>query len=1075
MSVHNPFSLLMLTRNLKPSAVLTRSTLGLLLAGWLQPFSLASAAPLAPLCQQDPSQAPITGKVREASGSGISGMTVALFDAATLNLVETAVSDASGQFTFANRRPLMHVYAQPAAGQQFVGQWLFDLDNSKTNNLNVVVQKGYPVNITAKRADGSPIAGAEVRVYDSRADLRGKIGMTLQATTDASGQASFLAPLTAHIAVVSPANQSLISRWRFNQRMKTTANQFEFVLGQGVALQGKVVSSAQQALPGIAVSGWSWDNGWHWSGNHSTNASGSYAFVGGSQLTQIHATDPGGKYISSIRNYNSAAGSIADIVLPEGKPIRIATRDAITDAPVRSEVRFYSYETGTWNWGGYTNENGIYDGKVSNSYAVTARPLSNEYIGSHLYNRVWGDPEVELDMRPVRSMNVRVRAKSTNEALDNVEVRAYSDDWIYLGRSYTDENGLAVVRTTTSGLGRFYVMDPDKDSMLRPGWYTANLGGTEESLDLTLPLLKVIRGDVRNLASKLPDEDVIVTAYDADTGARTGMTIAPQGTGSYNIRVWQRYHLTFTPANPQSRYFPTYHWWNEVPTSSDVHARNPARLESGWWGDVQVKSIEDGGPVAGIGISGGFPSRVTGTDGWAKDMLFRAVYSLRNTPPPVTRSSPNPIIPDFNRPFVIIDKDRTVEKGNPLPSFQVFSKTGTVATGRVIGPLPGGGTGPIAGVSVTAHGGRRVLGSTVTDRKGEFAVLGVKYDQTNKFTTSFAVNPSYMQPYLSTGLHNQQLTANIDAGETQAVGTLSLPAAAFGTGTVVDPFSDPVTNLTVFFESSQGGGRISSTGTYFTKLAPSNGFHFFTRYWNNRWESKRFHKNFNFTVGQQIQLEPVQMGKASIVEIRTVAPASDSIGSAAPISGTHVELVNASTGQVYDWARTDSSGEAQLRGPMGVSLKLRYSFWIFTYTVGGVGYGPQASEIFLPQESVPFTLTSEKQDFGDVFMVSPMRTEMLGLIHFLHAAPDSAFAFPTARRQLLVLANNGGRVALPAGANVDTAKAKAVIEIGVDIYNEFLNQCNTLISDPAARAGAISRANAVLNDLALLYASQEDV
>jgi hypothetical protein len=108
-------------------------------------------------------------------------------------------------------------------------------------------------------------------------------------------------------------------------------------------------------------------------------------------------------------------------------------------------------------------------------------------------------------------------------------------------------------------------------------------------------------------------------------------------------------------------------------------------------------------------------------------------------------------------------------------------------------------------------------------------------------------------------------------------------------------------------------------------------------------------------------------------------------------------------------------------------------------------------------------------------MVSPMRTEMLGLIHFLHAAPDSAFAFPTARRQLLVLANNGGRVALPAGANVDTAKAKAVIEIGVDIYNEFLNQCNTLISDPAARAGAISRANAVLNDLALLYASQEDV
>jgi len=461
-------------------------------------------------------------------------------------------------------------------------------------------------------------------------------------------------------------------------------------------------------------------------------------------------------------------------------------------------------------------------------------------------------------------------------------------------------------------------------------------------------------------------------------------------------------------------------------------------------------------------------------------MLLRAVYSLRNTPPPVSKSSPNPIIPDINRPFVIIEQDRTEASGNPLPPFRVFNQTGTVATGRVVGPLPDGTVGPISGVSITAHGGRRILGTTTTDRNGDFAVLGVKYDPTNKFTTSLWAGPSSTQPYLPVGLNNLVLTNPAFVAPSIPVGTISLPAAAFGTGQVVDPFEQPITNLTVFFNSWYngaliGGGRVSSDGSYITKIAPNTRYEFFTRFWNNGWERKLFNKSASFTVGQKVQLDPVQMGKAAIVEIRTVAPAADSAGYATPITGTYVELLNASTGLVYDWRRTDSSGEAQLRGPMGVSLRLRYSFWWWTYTIGGVEYELVDSEFFLPQLSEPFTLTSNLTDFGDVFIVSTMRTEMEALRSYLFALPPSAFVNASGQRQLLGLANTGARVATPAGARVITAQAKRLIEAGIDIYDELLSLCPTLITDPTARDGTINRVNAVLNDLALLYASQEDV
>lgn len=1022
----------------------------------------------------------LTGTVSDSLGNAIFEATVALFDAENLELIEHVETDAMGRFAFQEKPATMHVYAEPPQDQglALTGQWVFDLEGAATETIDLTLDPGYPVAVHVKDEQGLPIANATVDAYDARADLRGNVALKARATTDAGGNASLLAPALAHISV-HVEGQTYMPTWRFRQRIKPHGRSYEVVLREGVPISSRVRSQAFEPLEGIVVSAWAYNKGWHWSGYMETDEMGAFELIGGPKWTRIHAVDPDGEFVSSYRWYRTKSSSMPDIVLPDGNPLEVRCVDT-GGSPVKSRVWFYSYEGRSWSWGGYTNNDGILHGIVSASHAIIARPLSKDYIGVNLWRQIYGEPVHTLEMKPARMVDVTVSNKLTGEPLGDIQVRGYVDNWVYVGRGYTGADGTLQMRMPTFGLGRFYVKDHAQDSLIKPGWYTMNLAEAGESVNLALDSLVEITGRIETLDGQPVPDDVMVTVWDADCWARTDHALASNG--EYTVAVPARYHLRFRPVDSDSRFFPTYHWWNELPVSR-VHGRDPARMTQGWFGDVQVKSLEASSPVPGVRIRGGYPGRVTDADGWAKHMLFRPVYTLRNYPPPVSSQNPNPIIPELARVYQMIEGDQTEESGGPLKPVKVFTEVGTIAHGMVKGPLPGGGVGPLPGVRVRAYGGRRPLGWTMTNAKGQFDVLAVQYTPEHKFKTSLIISPDRTRPYLPGYVPNLALTADLGAGETDNVGTVILDGAAFGEGTVVDAFGSPITDRTVFYYTRRwdksphwrlGGWRVQPDGTFRTKIAPKTWFRFLTRFWNNRWESKHFAKEYDFSLGESLDLGQVELGKAALIECRAVTSIADAGDNAAPVAQTFVEVIDEATGKVYDWGRTDGSGEIQLRAPSNTELRLRFSFWQWQWSTGGVGFDKVTSDFFEPQLSEKFTLTSEKTDFGDVFIISPGRHEVVEFLTYVFYAPNSAFVTGWSKRTIYDAALAAGLVAEPAGQELDTETAKDLIQVGTEMFVEVEDLCNELIGDTVVRDRAIELCHDVLNDLALLITSLED-
>ncbi len=1020
----------------------------------------------------------LTGSVRDVHGVGLGGVEVAVFDAESLDLIEHTTSDELGRFAFSVVPSVMHIYAMPADFHSLTGQWLFDLEAATTSLVEVTLHPGYPVSVTVKDPSGAPIVGAEVRAYDSTVDLAGNVALKATAITDANGVAALLAPRRTHLAVMDEAS-GYLPTWKFWQYVSNTGKSYDLTLEKGVPMSGRVLSDAYEPLGGIIVSAWAYKNGWHWSGYRKTEADGSFMVMGGGKWTRVTAVDPDSEFVSSTRWYRTSGTNLPDILLPEGNPLTVRCVDP-DGAGVRSRVWFYSYENRSWSWGGLTDDFGALQGMVSASHAIIARPLSKDFIGANLWRQTYGANEAEITFKPARWVDLTVTSKGSGEPLANLDIRGYVDDWVWIGRGATDEAGKLRLRMPTLGMGRFYVRDRSPDSLIKPGWYNLNLAVTGSSLNLALDTLTIIEGRVETLDGQLVTEEVMVTSWNADRWGQTGRWRT--STGHFRIAVPERYHLRVMAVDQDSRLFPTWHWWNERPADL-VHARTPVRMAKGWFGDVQVQSVESGGPVRGVRIHGGYPRRITADDGWARHMLFRPVYTLRNYPPPVSSSQPNPIIPDLMRVHQTIEGDRTEAAGAALDPIKVFTEVGTIARGRVEGPLPGGGTGPISGVRVKAYGGRRPLGWAMTNARGEFNVLAVKHTPEHEFTTNILLWPRYTDPYLPAFLRGLELTANTAAGEQDDVGLVSLDGAAYGEGKVVDAFGDAITDRTVFYIARRqdkgprwrlGGWRVKPNGQFTTKIAPKMWFRFLTRFWNNTWENKYFTEEYQYNLGDTVQLGDVELGKAALVEVRAVTSVADAGGSAAPIAQVYVEVIDDATGRVYDWRRTDGSGEVQLRAPHNVPVRLRYSFWHWTYTVAGVGFNPVASDVFSPQLSDVFTLTADKTDFGDVFITSPLRLEMDAFLRFLHESPASAFSSAAARRALYSLASTAGRIPTPAGSKLDTKIAKRLVNAGFEMFTDVSDSIPTSITDPTVRAEAVSLANAVLNDLALLLDSLED-
>ncbi len=1034
------------------------------LATWLSPTPV-------------PSQSTWTaaGAVTTPQNAPVAGATVAAFDPASLDLIELVEVDAAGFFQIDNLPVSVHLFAKPPAGSDLAGQWLFDQDLQISQAETFLLRHGAPVSFTVQDRQGNPVEGAEVAAYTAGAHRLNGIGVIDVAVTGADGTATLVAPRYAHL-VADASSQGYLPSWRFRRRLSTAGTAQLFTLDTGSPTAGRVFSSSLQPLEGMTVSAWSYSNGWHWNGLKQTDASGSYDILAGDRYTHVRAYDPSKERVPGrVWRRGASSSPLRDLTLLDGVPLEIRTEDPDGN-PTRAKVWSYAVATRTWMFLGYT-QSGELAATVPSSYHLVIRPVDQAFIGRNLWNLTGstaGVQEVTLDRG--RSVEVTV-ADTTGATLPNVEVRARTGDGTWLGGRRTDHLGNVTVQVAPTGINEIRVWDRSHGSTLERKVLRLNGASDTTSLSVTLSGMTTASGEIRGLDGELVTEPMRVI-----TLSQMGWQRTITETGTYTVPTGDRYHLLVLPLDQDSTFLPSWHWHNMLP-SDGVHSRGPVFLTRGYHAEVQVVSKETGDGVQGVQVVGGWPRRSSNSDGWVKTLL-RPVYTLRNYPPRVSPSNPNPIIPDHFRAHTTIESERTRESGGPLPPIEVFTQLGTIASGRVTGPRPDGTTGPLAGIRVTTHGGRRYLGDSVTNADGEFHALGIKHDSEYEFTTSFVVRPRRSQPYLADVLRNQELGTPAGSG-TNPVGDIEISAAAYGRGRVVDAFGEAIDDRTVAFRARRmdrtprwhiGWGRANASGEFFTKLAAQTRLIFWTRFWNQGWFRKRFDEEQTFGLGEDVALGDFQLGQAPIVEFRALTSAESAGGYASPMANAFVQLVRISDGKVMDWGRTDSSGDLQLRGPANDPLKLRFSFFVNSYWILGVPFDPVFSQAFEPQETEPFTLTGPMTDLGDYYILSPLKSQSLEVLKVLSEVDPSVFSLGSyVQGALIVAAQSAGRLAALAEPEIDTAVAKNLLGESAALYGRVYHYLNTPghVTDPNAQAEMSSAVAATLNDINLLIDSLE--
>ncbi len=1015
------------------------------------------------------------GAVTTLQGAPVIGASVAAFDSTSLDLIELIEVDANGLFQVDDLPASVHLFAKPPEGSDLAGQWLFDQDLQISQAETFLLRRGAPVSVTVRDRQGNPVEGAEVAAYTAGAHRLNGIGVIDVALTGADGTAALIAPRYAHL-VADASSQGYLPSWRFRRRLSTSGTAQLFTLDTGTSTAGRVFSSSLQPLEGMTVSAWSYSNGWHWNGLKQTDASGSYSILAGDRHTNVRAYDPSKERVPGRVWKRGASGTqLRDITLLDGVPLELRTEDAAGD-PLRAKVWSYAVATRTWMFLGYTNS-GTLAATVPSSYHLVIRPVDQAFIGRNLWNltgHAAGAQEVTLDRG--RSVDVAI-ADSTGAALSNVEVRARTSDGTWLGGRRTDHLGNVTVQVAPSGINEIRIWDRSHGSALERKVLRLNGASDTSALSVTLNGRTTASGEIRGLDGELITEPMRVL-----TRSRMGWQRTITETGTYTVPTADRYHLLVLPLDRESTFLPAWHWHNVLPADG-LHSRGPVVLTRGYPAEVQVVSKETGDGVEGVRVVGGWPRRSSDSEGWVKTLL-RPVYTLRNYPPRVSPSNPNPIIPDHFRALTTIESERTRESGGPLEPIEVFTQLGTIASGRVTGLRPDGTTGPLAGIRVTTHGGRRYLGDSVTNANGEFHALGVKYDPEFEFTTSFVVRPRRSQPYLPDVLRNQELSTAAGSGA-NPVGDIEISAAAYGSGRVVDAFGEAIDDRTVSFRARRmdrnprwhiGWGRANASGEFFTKLATQTRLIFWTRFWNQGWFRKRFTDERTFSLGEQVDLGDLQLGKAPIVEFRALTSIESAGGHASPMANAFVQLVRVSDDKVMDWGRTDSGGDLQLRGPANDPLKLRFSFFVNSYWILGVPFDPVFSQAFEPQETETFTLNGPMTDLGDYYILSPLKSQSLELSKVLSEVDPAVFTLGAyVQGALVVAAQAGGHLAVLAEPELDTSVAKNLLEESAALYGRIFNYLNTPghVNDPSAQAEMSSAVAATLNAINLLIDSLE--
>ena len=331
----------------------------------------------------------LSGLCLDARGYAVPDARIALFDANTLELVETTRSDLEGRFAFQARPASFSAFAEAPEGSGFANTWV--LDRTRENHsIELILRAARDVGVRVVDENGRPIEGAEVRVYE----IRREPALVAHATSDREGRATLKAPTRVHIAVRAEGRPQ---RWQYDLDVPAEGTQYSFHLPRGRTVRGTVTGPYGPA-PGILVSSWQSAEPQEWNGYAVTDEKGRFELVTSAASAELEILDPTGFHLPVVEAVDAEEEELGEIPLARGERVSVQTTDA-DGRPLPTRVWIWSSETHCWSYGRETDDAGFIELAADGRYSVVAEPTYGGDDPLELWNKKLDANPVELSSR----------------------------------------------------------------------------------------------------------------------------------------------------------------------------------------------------------------------------------------------------------------------------------------------------------------------------------------------------------------------------------------------------------------------------------------------------------------------------------------------------------------------------------------------------------------------------------------------------------------------------------------------------------------------------------------------------
>ncbi len=539
----------------------------------------------------------IAGKVVNANGNGLPGISVQAFDFDTDSWINENSTDSNGNFRIPAPQGRYRIWAQPRAITSLLSSEFYDnkpgwdlatlvlVTNNETTTLNdIELSSGQSISGAVMDDDNKPLAGANIDVFSYDFDF-----WITFAETDQDGKYAVrgLRKGDYRVQASPPEDSGLMSEffdntadWDTARRVRISSGDvsgIDFTLSNAGLITGRVtVENSDRTISGIEVAAYNLDND-AWINSGITDGNGNYSVLVLPGTYLLRATAEGTEFVDEFFDdvvdrdaakpvvVTLGKNAIANFQLTEGGRITGRVIDGNSEGIAGAEVNAINFDTNTWVNNASTDSNGDFSiAAPSGRYRLQIEgPIGSDFVDEFFDNEssftnatpvtVSAPEEINLSDivltkgRGFIEGNVNGIIGGGNVPLEGIKITALEFDTdLRVAVGFTDNKGeytLSVppgsYRLFTSSFGTTTVLiNQFFDGAVTAGSATAvkvSPSQTEEA-DFNLDVGNSIKGRVRSADDPAPLAGVDVLAFQFDTAEWIGNDNTDIN-GNYSIAV----------------------------------------------------------------------------------------------------------------------------------------------------------------------------------------------------------------------------------------------------------------------------------------------------------------------------------------------------------------------------------------------------------------------------------------------------------------------------------------------------------------------------------------------------------